>query len=1288
MSAERVTSTRVFAVLAIALSAGCGGGEIDQSNLDDFPPQAGTTPGAPCRAADDPAGPCDQDLSGADFVDMVCLAGTCVVDCAEGGDFLCSTVVAPFLTCSEAAGSVCVPACDDNLACEVGSSCFVDDDACLPTGSFPTSPCRDASDPAGPCDPVGGAAMSCTSAGVCAVDCGVGGDPVCRGVDPALKCSGAAGDVCVYDCAAGCPSGYSCFGSEGTCLPTGDFPGSPCLVANVGDAPSCGAVGGVAMSCVADLCVVPCTGAEGDDALCAGVDPTLGCSAAAGACVPTCADGLCPDGFSCFANEERCLPTGSFPTSPCDADSPCGSLPGPGDVAVPMRCTSDQCVVPCAALGGDALCQAVDASLGCSETADGCLPVCVDGACDAGFSCFSEEDRCLPTGSFPGSPCRSGDDACDQDLLGHPDVDMVCSLGSCVVDCAAGGDYVCGQVDPSLACSAAAGDVCLPRCDGDGGCPEGLSCFDSEGTCLPSGSFPGSPCASVGGAGCAALAGLGDMACAQPDPDGGPVCLLDCSTGGTGLCQQLDPGLSCYAQPGSPSLCLPNGTFPGSLCRDPVTLAAGEPLCDRDLQGQADVDLACVAGTCQLGCTAGGDTLCGLIGAGMGLPVGALTCVDAGGAGAFCARAGCASGGSSCAADHHCDPALDACLPYQPLTIVHTNDLGSHFDGVGPAGAAPVGGFPRLAAVVREKQQRANAHGAVLLTLDGGGFSQGTLFALLQGTVEMELLRYLDYDAAALGAHELDWGPASFAAALARDTGPAPILPNVISAVLGCTVGQSGCPALSPVPIVASNLRFDSIDPGDDALAALYDTGGGASVADAPLRRFVVVERGGLKIGVLSVLSPDLAELAPGKAPLTFADPIEVARALVDEVRSPPWNADVVVALSHAPPSRPPYLGQDEILAAEVHGIDVIVGGGGSALAPVQRVGSAWIVRAASAGRSVGELEIAWPLTPYGPAAGRVDGVIGGVAPTDVVAGIAPDQVLAAARSTYVAQIDAGFASTGLAYAGAVGLIERDYTAMALGESLLGDLVADAVRERATLAVASSADPSAIEVALVANATLGDPLAMNPTADPTTVKLADVFAAVPYGASPTAPSLPGWPIVEMYVSGDDLRHALEVGPTLGPLRGAAFWLNVSGVRVEYDRDRPPFHRITGIWLDPDGDADVCSQAGNLLNPDGTVKDGSERYRVAGNLLLAGLLAKLDALTEGALTVVPRSSGGTPTDPAARPAPGGVWGGQLREWQALVDHIHALTVQQNDGPIPPPLGQRWLDPAARASACAR
>lgn len=1271
------------ALFAAPLFSACPDGGVD-SNPDDFPPPAGTAPGAPCRAAGDPAGPCDQNLGDASFVDMVCLSGTCVVDCAVGGDFLCRDVVAEFLTCSSLAGHVCVRACGPpDHTCPEGFSCAVDDGACLPTGSFPTSPCRP--DAADPCSSsvggVAGADMICV-ADTCVVGCATGGADLCRQVDPRLTCSAAAGDACVFDCAAGCPAGFSCFASEGACLPTGAFPGSPCAEGPVGTEPTCGAVGGAEMSCADGTCVIPCEAGVAGDAACAAVDAALGCSGAAGACVPLCQEGACPGGMSCFASEERCLPTGAFPGSPCPPGGPCGVL-GDADAPVPMACVADTCVVPCeAGAAGDGLCAAVDPALGCSDAAGACVPRCDAGTCPEGFACFASEDRCLPTGAFPGSPCRDDPDAaCDQDLRGHPDLDLVCQSGVCLLDCADGGDFVCGRLDPQLGCSAAAGDVCLPRCGADGACDTGLACLASEGVCLPLGSFPGSPCPAVGEPGaCATLSGGAAMVCAEPDPSLGPVCLVDCAEGGTGLCQAVSPALSCYPGPSGPDLCLPNGTFPGSLCR-------GEgAACDQDLQGQSDLDLVCVAGTCQLSCGGGADTLCGVIAAGQGLTPAALTCVDPDAAHAFCAQAGCATGGPACPAHHHCDPAANACLPFLPVHILHTNDLHSHFDGVGPVTSPLVGGYPQLAARIRAAQARADVRGALRLTVDGGDFTMGTLYHLLQGTVEFGFMRYLGYDGAALGNHELDWGPAALATILGRDRGPTPVIHDLVPTVLGCAAGSAGCPALMPVPVLASNLRFDPVSPDDDALEALYDPDGTADTDDAPLARFHVLERAGLRVGLIGLMGRAAAEISPAAAPLTFDDPIETTRDLVAELRAPPHDVDLVVVLSHSGSAPPPFRDEDEALAEAVPDIDVIVSGHTHDLVPAKRVGHAWIVQAGSYGRTVGELQLAWPLSPWAVGAGRVDADLVRHALEPVSPSGPADPVLTAARSQYRAQIDALFAGSGLAYDTVLGAISGPLVVASGADSSLGALVTDASRFRVNAAVAGTSDTRAIDVAFEANGVIRDDLLTHPALSPTPFTFADLFAVEPLGASPTDTSAPGYPMVEFYVNGAGLRAALEVAATLYPLRGDDFWLHVSGLRWMHDPEGPPFSRVRGIWLDPTGAADVCSASANLLDASGAVKSPSATYRVATNLYVAGFLAQLEGLTGGALSIIARDAAGAPVDPTARVVSDGD-GGQLRQWQVLVAYASGRAAA-NGGLLPAPSGGRVLTVGQHASACAQ
>jgi hypothetical protein len=249
--------------------------------------------------------------------------------------------------------------------------------------------------------------------------------------------------------------------------------------------------------CVNDTCVVSCNtagNAAQDDGLCAGVDGSLTCSETGGeVCVIACVAGACPTGYSCFdaGGENACLPNGSFPGSPCAAGDSCSAL-GPG---VNQVCVNDTCVVSCNTAGNatqdDTLCAGVDPSLTCSETAgDICVSKCDAGTCSTGYSCFDAggEDACLPTGSFPGSPCRSTqDDECDQNVRGVAAADMTCNQGVCVIPCPSNDDALCDQVDTRLTCFSAA-SVCLQKCV-SGNCPDGFACFNGTGenVCIPSG---------------------------------------------------------------------------------------------------------------------------------------------------------------------------------------------------------------------------------------------------------------------------------------------------------------------------------------------------------------------------------------------------------------------------------------------------------------------------------------------------------------------------------------------------------------------------------------------------------------------------------------------------------------------------------------------------------------------------------------------------------------------------------------------------------------------------------
>jgi hypothetical protein len=599
--------------------------------------------GADCKDAKCLAPPvCDGDSPCAD--DRTCVSGKCMPKCPSG-DTHCSDIH-PGLVCADVLSTP----------------------ACLPLGSFPGSDCRPTA--TNKCDNSGGKAMVCQN-DKCLADCTEGGDAACTALSSTLQCA------------------RGIFAKD-LCLPKGSYPGSACGANNT-CAQDLNGDSAVDMSCVSGTCVVTCSEsgkwAGYGDALCSLVDSSLTCSTSAGSiCVRACTDGDCASGYSCLdegtipAHENSCLPTGSFPGSPCRSGSSnqCDNNLG-GNEAVDMQCVNDTCVVSCPS-NADPLCQGVSSLLTCAESAGNiCVLACNSGQCPTGYACLdpgdsNHQNACLPTGSFPSSPCRATvDDQCDDDVGGNEDADMVCVGGTCTVSCPSNNDALCAEVDSRLTCSESAGNVCVFACGNAGACPSGFSCLDAGGSghqnaCLPTGSFPSSPCrATVGdecdddvggvdGANMLCVAGScvvscpsnADALCGMVDSrltcseSAGNLCVFKCSSG---LCF---PGYSCLS-PNAENACLPTGSFPGSPCR-----SSGSPTCDLNVGGNPNLDLTCLGSTCAISCPGGSDLYCTGVSS-------ALTCFSGGGTYNVCVPA--CGVGDTCPSNYTCNTGENACLP-------------------------------------------------------------------------------------------------------------------------------------------------------------------------------------------------------------------------------------------------------------------------------------------------------------------------------------------------------------------------------------------------------------------------------------------------------------------------------------------------------------------------------------------------------------------------------------------------------------------------------------------------
>jgi len=108
------------------------------------------------------------------------------------------------------------------------------------------------------------------------------------------------------------------------------------------------------------------------------------------------------------------------------------------------------------------------------------------------------------------------------------------------------------------------------------------------------------------------------------------------------------------------------------------------------------------------------------------------------------------------------------------FTILHTNDLHSNFIGMGPASDytpfstgddKTLGGYARLAALIRQRKEARQGLGAVLI-LDAGDYSMGTAFggAIRETGAELQLLSRMGYDASIwplTGSLSTDWNQRS-----------------------------------------------------------------------------------------------------------------------------------------------------------------------------------------------------------------------------------------------------------------------------------------------------------------------------------------------------------------------------------------------------------------------------------------------------------------------------------------------------------------------------------------------
>jgi len=214
------------------------------------------------------------------------------------------------------------------------------------------------------------------------------------------------------------------------------------------------------------------------------------------------------------------------------------------------------------------------------------------------------------------------------------------------------------------------------------------------------------------------------------------------------------------------------------------------------------------------------------------------------------------------------------------LVILHTNDMHSRIEPF-PDNApqwAGLGGMARREALIDSiRKQEPN-----VLLLDSGDIWQGTpYFNFFQGELEYKLMSRMKYDASTFGNHDFDNGL----------EGLQKQLPNAGFPFLSANYDFSGTPLAG---------RFQP---------------------------YKVFEKAGARIGVFG-MGIELKGLVADKnyGATKYLDPIATAKAQVQQLRQNE-HCDMVICLSHLGYKYESEKLDDRKLAAQVGGIDLILGG-------------------------------------------------------------------------------------------------------------------------------------------------------------------------------------------------------------------------------------------------------------------------------------------------------------------------------------------------------------------------
>ena len=552
--------------------------------------------------------------------------------------------------------------------------------------------------------------------------------------------------------------------------------------------------------------------------------------------------------------------------------------------------------------------------------------------------------------------------------------------------------------------------------------------------------------------------------------------------------------------------------------------------------------------------------------------------------------------------------ALSAPPSGSEISIIFTHDMHAHFDPeryVTGGSIAERGGYARM----KTAMDGVFAGYPDTFVLDAGDFSMGTLYQTIfsEEAPDLRMLGLLGYDAVTLGNHEYDY----------RTQG----LTDMLRAAMA-----SGD---SVPPITVSNIDWQrTMDDGDraakagDLRRAMQEYG----IAD-----YLIIEKGGVKAAIFGIMGKESDSYAP-ESGIYFLDPIESSKDIVARIKSE-TDADIIICLSHSGTKSDPKKSEDELLAAAVPEIDVIISGHThTRLEQPIVVGNTLIVSCGEHGYNIGHLTLTRDGERY---------KVTGYALIPVSQDLQKDSAIENAIMEFRTLVDMNYLS-GFGYSFDQVLANSDFGFTPIEdfgrvqrEDTLGNLISDSYV--AAVRNAEGANYRNVDIAVVPSGvvrgsfTAGD------------ISVANAFVVSSLGIGPDR--VPGYPLVSIYLTGKELKTVSEIDISVSTLMGEAR-LYISGLTYTYNPHRLILNRVTDT---------------RLVNQDGSTSkiEDDKLYRVIGGLYSCQMLGAVESKSFGLLKVTPKDMYGDPITNFEDFIVYDTDGRELKEWVALAQYLESF-----------------------------